>query len=138
MRRIVLAAALIASTSLVQTFPATGAENAPAGSTIIELQRGWEIQSSCQTKATGVQVSKGGFSTTGWHKTSVPNTVVGTLVDDKTYPDPTYGTNMKSLPGMNYSTATFFANQDMPENSPFKCSWWWRNEFSVPATFAKK
>ena len=26
----------------------------------------------------------------------------------------------------------------MPDGSPFKCSWWWRDEFVVPATFAKK
>ena len=62
----------------------------------------------------------------------MPNTVVGTLVDDKTYPDPMYGTNLKKLPGMNYSDKNLFANQDMPEGSPFKCSWWWRLEFSVP------
>src|SRR5260370_29097598 len=24
----------------------------------------------------------------------------------------------------------------MPEGSPFKCSWWWRNEFVLPAAFA--
>ena len=34
--------------------------------------------------------------------------MVGALVDDKTYPDPDYGTNLKSLPGMDYSTKTFF------------------------------
>jgi len=45
------------------------------------------------------KVSAAGFATNGWHKTTVPNTVVGTLVDDKTYPDPTYGTNLKNLPG---------------------------------------
>src|SRR5713101_8670937 len=61
----------------------------------------------------------------------------GTFVDDKSYPDPTVGSNLKSFPGMNYSSATFFANQDMPEGSPFKCSWWWRNEFVLPAAFAK-
>jgi len=108
----------------------------PAGS--LELARGWEIQSSCEAKSGGEQVSKAGFSTAGWHKTTVPNTVVGSLVDDKTYSDPTYGTNMKNLPGMNYSSATFFANQDMPADSPFKCAWWWRNEFNLPANFAKK
>ena len=137
MRLIVLAAALIALPTFLQT-SAGMAETAPAATTSIELLRGWEIQSSCEAKASGDQVSKAGFSTRGWHKTTVPNTVVGTLVDDKTYPDPTYGTNMKNLPGMNYSSATFFANQDMPEGSPFKCSWWWRDEFVVPATFAKR
>ena len=97
----------------------------------VSLNRGWQIQSSCEVKASGEQVSKPGFATSGWHKTTVPNTVVGTLVDDKTYLDPTYGTNLKKFPGMNYSDKNLFANQDMPEGSPFKCSWWWRLEFSL-------
>ena len=117
---------------------AQGGVTAPESGSTFELSQGWEIQSSCQGQATGEDVSKTGFSTTGWHKTTVPNTVVGALVDDKTYPDPDYGTNLKNFPGMNYSSATFFANQDMPDGSPFKCSWWWRNEFVVPAKFAKK
>jgi exo-1,4-beta-D-glucosaminidase len=82
----------------------------------------------------GEQVSAPGFVATGWHKTTVPNTVVGTLVDDKTYPDPTYGTNLKNLPGMNYSDKSFFALQDMPDGSPFRCSWWWRTEFALPTS----
>jgi len=98
----------------------------------ISLSEGWQIQSSCEAKATGQQVSTLGFEATGWHKTTVPNTVVGTLVDDKTYPDPMYGMNMKKLPGMNYSDKSFFALQDMPEGSPFRCSWWWRTEFVKP------
>jgi exo-1,4-beta-D-glucosaminidase len=104
----------------------------------VELLRGWEIQSSCEATSTGDKVSQPGFATTGWHKTTIPNTVVGSLVDDRTYPDPMVATNLKNLPGMNYSSATFFANQDLPEGSPFKCSWWWRNEFALPAAFAKK
>src|SRR5215510_9820774 len=136
LRRFVLAALTVVSLAL-QISPIKATEGA-AAATSMELRGGWEIQSSCAEKAIGDQVAQPGFGTTGWHKTTVPNTVVGTLVDDKTYPDPTYGTNMRSLPGMNYSTATFFANQDMPDGSPFKCSWWWRNEFVVPASFVKK
>jgi exo-1,4-beta-D-glucosaminidase len=116
------------------------AEPAPlaAAPISVELLQGWEIQSSCEAKTTGDKVSQTDFTTTGWHKTTIPNTVVGTLVDDKTYPDPVVGTNLKNFPGMNYSNASFFALQDMPEGSPFKCSWWWRNEFVVPESFAKK
>jgi len=109
-----------------------------AAPTSVELLRGWEIQSSCEAKTTGDRVSQTDFTTTGWHKTTIPNTVVGTLVDDKTYPDPVVGTNLKNFPGMNYSNASFFALQDMPDGSPFKCSWWWRNEFVVPESFAEK
>jgi exo-1,4-beta-D-glucosaminidase len=104
----------------------------------LELLRGWGIESSCDAKDSGEKISQNGFVATGWHKTTVPNTVVGTLVDDETYPDPTYATNLKNFPGMNYSSATFFANQDLPDGSPFKCAWWWRNEFELPAAYAKK
>jgi exo-1,4-beta-D-glucosaminidase len=44
--------------------------------------------------------------------------------------------NMKKLPGMNYSDKSFFALQDMPEGSPFRCSWWWRTEFAVKPPFS--
>jgi exo-1,4-beta-D-glucosaminidase len=138
LRRIAIAAALIAVHTILIAAPTEAAEAAAKAVTSLELLKGWEIQSSCDIKAGGEQVSRAGFVSAGWHKTTVPNTVVGALVDDKTYPDPTYGTNMKDLPGMNYSTGTFFANQDMPDGSPFKCAWWWRNEFAVPASFAKK
>ena len=100
----------------------------------MDLNTGWQIQSSCVANVSGEQVSAPGFVATGWHKTTVPNTVVGTLVDDKTYPDPTYGTNLKNLPGMNYSDKSFFALQDMPDGSPFRCSWWWRTEFALPTS----
>ena len=137
-RRIAIVAALIAAHTFLIIAPTEAAKAAAKAVTPLELRNSWEIQSSCDIKAGGEQVSRAGFSTAGWHKTTVPNTVVGALVDDNTYPDPTYGTNMKDLPGMNYSTATFFANQDMPDGSPFQCAWWWRNEFVVPASFARK
>ncbi len=102
---------------------------------VVSLNDGWQIQSSCEAKSTGQQVSTAGFEANGWHKTTAPNTVVGTLVDDKTYPDPTYGTNLKNFPGMNYNDKSIFSIQDMPEGSPFRCSWWWRTEFAVKPPF---
>ncbi len=99
----------------------------------IYLHKNWRIQSSCDVKATGEQISSAGFDAQGWHKTDVPATVVGALVTDKTYPDPNYGTNLKSFPGMNYSDKNLFANQEMPDGSPFQCSWWYRTEFTLPA-----
>jgi len=102
------------------------------------LQKDWQIQSSCVAKATGEQISAAGFDTSGWHQSDLPATVVGALVTDKTYPDPYFGTNLKSLPGMNYSNKSFFAIQDMPAGSPFRCSWWYRTEFTVPADEQQK
>lgn len=97
------------------------------------LHQDWQIQSACVAKAGGAEISAAGFDAKGWHRSDIPSTVVGALVGDKTYGNPNYGTNLKSFPGMNYSTKTFFANQDMPKESPFRCAWWFRTEFSVPA-----
>jgi exo-1,4-beta-D-glucosaminidase len=102
------------------------------------LHQNWQIQSSCEAAATGEQISSAGFDAKTWHKADIPATVVGALVTDKTYPDPNYGTNLKSFPGMNYSDKNLFANQDMPEGSPFRCSWWYRTEFTPPSQGAKK
>src|ERR1700681_421978 len=102
------------------------------------LHNDWQLQSSCEVKATGAEISVAGFHASAWHKTEVPSTVVGALVTDKTYPDPIYGTNMKSFSGMDYSSKTFFANQDMPKDSPFRCSWWFRTEFTLPADYERK
>jgi len=113
-----------------------GAPEAQSGRTY--LHRNWQIQSSCEAAATGEQISSAGFDAKTWHKADIPATVVGALVTDKTYPDPNYGTNLKSFPGMNYSDKNLFANQDMPEGSPFRCSWWYRTEFTPPSEGAKK
>jgi exo-1,4-beta-D-glucosaminidase len=102
------------------------------------LHKNWQIQSSCEVKAAGEQISTVGFDTKGWHMSDIPATVVGALVTDKTYPDPNYATNLKTLPGMNYSDRSLFANQEMPEDSPFRCSWWFRTEFTPPADEGKK
>ena len=114
---------------------AAAAEEVPARS---YLHKNWQIQSSCEVKAGGEQISLAGFDAKSWHKSDIPATVVGALVTDKTYPDPNYGTNLKSFPGMNYSDKNLFANQDMPEGSPFRCSWWYRTEFTPPAGELKK
>src|SRR5258707_4572866 len=122
--------------SLVLPMVAAGATEAQPAR--IYLHKNWQIQSSCEVKATGERISSVGFDAKGWHKADMPATVVGALVTDKTYPDPNYGTNLKSFPGMNYSDKNLFANQDMPEDSPFRCSWWYRTEFALPTGEAKK
>ena len=105
----------------------------PAIPSKIFLHQGWQLQSSCVAKVSGEKVSTPGFDAGGWHNADIPATVVGALVTDKTYPDPDYGMNLKSFPGMDYSSKSFFALQEMPKDSPFRCSWWYRTEFPSPA-----
>ena len=104
----------------------------------LSLRENWLLQSSCKLNATGEQVSSASFNPEGWHRTQVPSTIVAALVADKTYPDPYFGMNLRGIPGTTYPIATNFAHQPMPDDSPFKCSWWYRTEFSLPAGFQKK
>src|ERR1700687_5678216 len=112
---------------------AFAAEGSAGQTAQLFLHKNWLLQSSCEVKATGEQLSTPGFDASAWHHTDLPSTVVGALVNDKTYPDPTYGTNLRSLPGMDYSSKSFFALQDMPKDSPFLCSWSFRTEFTLPS-----
>ena len=101
------------------------------------LHKNWQIQSSCEAKATGDQISVTSFDAAGWHRADIPATVVGALVTDKTYRDPDYAVNLDSFPGMSHSNKQLFANTDMPDGSPFNCSWWYRTEFVSPAGAGK-
>jgi exo-1,4-beta-D-glucosaminidase len=87
------------------------------------LRDGWTLQSSA-----GGEV----------YRTTVPSTVVGTLVRNKVYPDPYFGMNLRSIPGTSYPISTNFSNKDMPEDSPFRVSWWFRKEFQVPSEYRGK
>jgi exo-1,4-beta-D-glucosaminidase len=109
-------------------FAETGSDNANQFS----LQGIWRMQSACVDQSAPEVISTAGFADSTWHKAEVPGTVVGALVTDGTLPDPNYSMNLKSFPGMNY-TARLFANADMPADSPFRCSYWFRTEFTLPA-----
>jgi exo-1,4-beta-D-glucosaminidase len=127
--------------SVVFCFLACGlALAAPAApdSSKLPLAQHWQLQSSCEVKAAGQEISRAGFDSSGWHKATVPTTVVAALIADGTYPDPFYGMNLKSFPGMDYPPLPFFALQSMPADSPFRCSWWFRTEFSTPAQSASR
>ena len=102
----------------------------------LSLDDGWQLRSSAGLGADGKTLSTPGYATTGWHRAAVPGTVVGALVADGTYPDPSFGMNLRSIPGATYPIATNFAHLPMPEDSPFRSPWWYRTEFELPAGLA--
>jgi len=102
----------------------------------VPLDTGWQLQSSASAAADGAALSKPGHATAGWHAATVPGTVVAALVADRTYPDPSFGMNLRSMPGASYPIAKNFAHLPMPEDSPFRRAWWYRTEFDLPAAVA--
>lgn len=96
----------------------------------------WRLESSCKVSAGGETISQPGFDDSKWHPAVVPGTVVGSLVTDKTLPDPAYGKNLTLMPGFSADQKHFFALADIPADSPYHCSFWYRLEFALPAAYA--
>ena len=99
------------------------------------LRTGWRIQSSARVGTDGATISSASYRPTGWHRATVPNTVVGALVEDSTYRDPFVGMNLRSLPGMSYAIGKLFVHEPMQPTSPFAVPWWYRRTFEIPASF---
>jgi exo-1,4-beta-D-glucosaminidase len=94
------------------------------------LKNNWAIQSSKQITTDAKAISTVGFHTDGWYPTTVPTTVLAALVANKVYSDPYFGTNIKDIPGQISDR-----RGEMPQDSPFRVSWWYRTEFKIPAEF---
>jgi len=102
------------------------------------LSEGWTLQSSAVLKSTGAALSSPGVDLTRWHRISVPNTVVGALVENGHFSDPYFGMNLRKIPGTTYPIGQRFTLLPMPKDSPFKPSWWYRREFDLPPSSSGK
>lgn len=100
----------------------------------LPLRQGWQVQSACVAQADGAVVSTLAYRPQGWIRANVPTTVLAAQVAAGIFPDPYYGTNMEHLPGMVDPARGFFANLPMPQDSPYRCGWWYRRPFPVPAS----
>ena len=99
------------------------------------LRKGWSIQSSANIKDKGDTISQNGYKPKNWYPTSVPTTVVGALVENKVYPDPLVDKNLRLIPGCSYPIGDNFSNLPMPEDSPFRVSWWYRTQFRLSPNY---
>jgi exo-1,4-beta-D-glucosaminidase len=119
--------------------PAPPALAAPAPTTpSLTLETGWKLTSSAQVTAAPEVISTPAFAPKGWHSITVPTTVVAALVKNKVYPDPYFGMNIRQLPGTTYKVGSNFSNQEMTADSPFAVSWWYRKDFTIPASWKGK
>jgi exo-1,4-beta-D-glucosaminidase len=104
----------------------------------LALQEGWTLQTSAKVEAKGEVISTAKFSPAGWHRVSVPTTVVAALVKDKTLPDPFFAMNLRSFQGVTYPIGANFSNVPMAPDSPYAVSWWYRKAFEIPAGYKGK
>ena len=102
------------------------------------LRDHWTLQSSAKVEATGEIISTAAFLPKGWHDATVSTTVVAALVHDKTLPDPFFAMSLRQFPGVSYPVGGNFSNVAMQPDSPYAVSWWYRKQFSAPASFSGK
>ncbi len=134
-KRILLCVLLLSFSGLVfsqETKPGRRAE------VTLSLREGWALQSSGKVDEKGETLSSPGFQPKNWYTVTVPTTVVAALVEHKVYPDPDFGTNLRSFPGVTYPIGANFSGIPMQQDSPFIVPWWYRKEFVLPASFKGK
>ena len=116
----------------------TQAAAAAPGSKML-LRQNWTLQSSADVHENGAALSSAGFRPPrAWHPATLPTTVFSALVAAGVYPDPYFGTNLRSAPGVSYNIGFNFSNAPMPEESPFRKPWWFRTEFKLPAEYTRQ
>jgi exo-1,4-beta-D-glucosaminidase len=102
------------------------------------LADGWRIQPSQDVIEKGSVLSTAGYQPQQWYGATMPSTVLAALVADRVYADPYFGMNLRSIPGTTYTIGTTFSSIPMPPGSPFRSSWWYRTQFTVPAGYRGK
>ena len=103
------------------------------GGAVTPLHDGWHLQSACKVQAGGEAISAKGFPVDGWIATTVPSTVLAAQVAAGVFPDPFFGMNLRKIPGEEYPIGRNFMKTPMPADSPYRCAWWYRTEFTAPA-----
>ena len=105
--------------------------------TRVSLNAGWSLQPSSglateMAACAGERLSQPGLDISQWYRVDLPSTVLGALVSAGKIVDPYFGTNLRNIPGQG-PPAKNFSNFPMPDDSPFRQSWWFRKELPVPA-----
>ena len=99
----------------------------------IPLHDGWGLQSACNVSDAGAAISSPDYNPARWLAASVPTTILAAQVAAGLYKDVYFGMSLRSIPGASYPIGENFSNLPMPPDSPYRCGWWYRKQFDVPA-----
>jgi exo-1,4-beta-D-glucosaminidase len=129
---------LIVAASILPPAMPLAAATTEASTPPLTLREGWAIQTSADVHEDGSAISTLGYKAEDWYPTTVPSTVLATLVQQHVYPDPFPGMNLRSIPGTSYPESEFFTSVAMPPDSPFRHGWWYRTEFQLASSYQGK
>jgi hypothetical protein len=113
-----LSSALVSVSFAVLPVFAQFAQPAP-----VTLTNGWQLQDVAKAPQPAEKIAAAGFDTHGWYAATVPGTVLTSLVNDKVYPDPSYGENNRP---------------EITPESLCHTSYWYRTVMEIPADYASR
>lgn len=116
--RVRLLALSLVSFPILFSALATGQTALPAP---VTLSSGWQLQDVAKVPDAGAKISSMPYEPKAWYAATVPGTVLTSLVNDKVYPDPTYGENNRP--------------EHIPE-SLCHTSYWYRDVIEIPASYS--
>lgn len=85
----------------------------------VRLHEGWQARRANEVMVDGTVISSPGFNLSGWMKTTVPGTVLTTLLNNGVFPDPFFGLNNELIPDISDTGAAFY-------------TFWFHNTFALP------
>jgi exo-1,4-beta-D-glucosaminidase len=97
----------------------------------VALHDGWGLHSGCNFFDNGDRISSASYKEQGWRTITVPSTVLAAQVASGEFKAPYYARNLRHIPGTGYPIGKVFSNLPMPQNSPYRCAWWYRRSFHV-------
>ena len=118
----------------LSAYAAPAVSKEPALSPAVQLHDDWTLESGCTVHDTGASISDSAYQPKEALKISVPSTVLAAQVAAGKIKDPYFGMNLRDIPGTSYPIGKNFSNLPMPDDSPYKCSWWYRREFPIEAS----
>jgi beta-mannosidase len=86
-----------------------------------ETIKNWTMQDASKVTEPAEDISSLQYQPLGWYPATVPGTVLTTLVDNKVYPEPLYGTNMQHIP-----------------ESLNKTGYWYRSRIIIPSKYERR
>ncbi|MGY4384806.1 hypothetical protein ACVWYN_001840 [Pedobacter sp. UYP24] len=89
----------------------------------------WQMEKVSKAQAGGEIISTIGYNSIGWKRAVVPGTILTSLIEDKTYPDPYWG-------DVNRRTNNIIP--DIADAGRDFYHYWYRTGFTLPASFKGK
>jgi len=113
-------------------FGLIGAVPRAAAGTVNAVREGWQLQSACKLQATATRLPRIDFKPMVV-ETAVHPALLARRLRPVWFPILITAMNLRQIPARRIKLAQFSPTLPMAQDSPYRCGWWYRTEFTAPA-----